>query len=485
MVNLPDVMKEINQDRERLEASFIFALWKNPLLYDDYMNLNTGDDHTLITEDGRFYFTLGKKLREQGLNNFDAISIDNYMSTRPQVKKKFEEHGGWKEVEELKNLINEDNVDAYYQQIVAKNMLMAIGQRYDSLFNDIDKFKNLSPQEIYEVFDVINVSADAQNGQTEMQSLYVSDDDLRRYNNGEAVGISYSASFPLLNYTTLGLPRGDIYLLSGHSGTGKSSFAFYLLMGIVRGGSAVGIISNEMQIDAYKNLLLIYVLTKDLDYYKLNRKKLKRGGWTDEEKAKIKEAQQIINDKYASLIYFVKVFGNNSATIMKQMKRLNRTYGVNVFVWDTYKADDTMTDKMWQELLMSSRKVFNMVAKENLSLICTFQLALYTTNQRYLDAGCLSSSKQIKEVVSEHIMLRKLWHDEYSGEKYDCKPYKLVNNKPESISLDSNKTYVVAFVDKTRNDENAKCILFEWNTAWNKWFELGYCRIVNDHRSVN
>ena len=484
-MNLPEVVEQINQDRARLEASFIFCLWKNPTLYDDYMNLNTGEDKTLITEDGRFYFALGRKLREQGLNNFDAISVDNYLASNPQVKQRFEERGGWKEVETIRNLVNEDNVEAYYNQIVSKNMLISIGENYEKLFGDVSKFKNLSPQEIYDTFDIINAVSDTNNNQTEMQSLYISDEDLARYDAGEAVGISYAASFPLLNYITLGLPRGDITLLSGHSGVGKSSFAFYLIMGVVKDGSSVGIISNEMQIDAYKNLLLIYTMVNDLDYWKMNRKEIKRGHWKDEYRTKLKEAQKIANEKYASLVHFVKVFGNNSATIMKQMKRLNRTHGVNVFLWDTYKADDTMNDKMWQELLMSSRKVFNMVAKENMSLICTFQLALYTVNQRWLDAGCLSSSKQIKEVVSEHIMLRKLWHDEYTGEKYDCKPYKIRDGKPEDITLDKDKTYVVAFIDKTRNDENSKCLLYRWDSVWNKWKELGYCRIVNDHRGSN
>ena len=132
-------------------------------------------------------------------------------------------------------------------------------------------------------------------------------------------------------------------------------------------------------------------------------------------------------------------------------------------MWDTYKSDDTTGDKMWQELLMSSRRVFNLVAKEKWSLVCTFQLALYTTNQRYLDAGCLSNSKQIKEVVSEHIMMRKLWHDEYTNEKYDCKPYKFDNQTKtkEYITLDPDKIYIVIFIDKTRNDENARCILYQ------------------------
>lgn len=482
-MNVEEIKKKINEDRERLEASFVFCLYKNPTLYDDYKNLHEG---TLITTDAKFYYLLGRALRDQGLNTIDNLSMDNFLSTKPEIKKKYDDYGGWKVIEELKNLTNEDNVAAYFDQINKCNYLINICEKYTKVFDNIPNLKKLSAEDMYMMFDNINTSASLVNNQeVEVQDLTITDDDVQRYKNGEAVGYSFAKAFPLLNYTMLGLPKGDITLLSGHSGTGKSSLAFYILLALVKDGRSVGVLSNEMQIDAYKNMLLAHVLTEELDYYKLTRKKLKQGGWSEEEEQKVKEAQQIVNEKYGNKIFFVKLFGNNSSVVMREMKRLNRKHGVEIFCWDTYKGDDTSSDKMWQELLMNSRKVFNLVAKEKTwSLILTFQLALYTTNQRYLDAGCLSNSKQIKEVVSEHIMLRKLWHDEYSGEKYDCKPYKLKGKEKEYLTLDKDKLYVVLFIDKTRNDDNAKCILYKWDSVWNKWTELGYCTIVNDHKGV-
>lgn len=481
-MNVNEVKAKINEDRERLEASFVFCLWKNPSLYDDYKDIS---DNTLITPDAKFYYLLGKALREQGLNTFDNLSVDTFLSTKPAIKKKYDDYGGWKEVEELKNLTQEENVISYFDQINKNNYLCNVCEKYDKTFENVAALKKLSSDEVYMVFDTINTSSSlVNNRETEISNLVISDTDIESYNRGEAVGISYAKAFPLLNYTTLGLPRGDITLVTGHSGAGKTSFVFRMLLAITTNGEPTAVISNEMQITAYKHLLLSHVLTEELDYYKLTRKKLKQGHWADEELAKIKEAQKIVNEKYGDKMFFVKLFDNNSNIVLREMKRLNRKYGVKVFCWDTYKADDTMTDKMWQELLMGSRRVFNLVAKENWSLVCTFQLALYTTNQRYLDAGCLSNSKQIKEVVSEHIMLRKLWWDEYPGEKYDCKPYKLSNGQRTEIQLDKEKLYIVAFIDKTRNDDNAKCILFKWDSVWNKWTELGYCTIINDHRGV-
>ena len=248
----------------------------------------------------------------------------------------------------------------------------------------------------------------------------------------------------------------------------------------------VAILSNEMKIDVYQNMLTAHILTKDLDYWKLTRKKIKIGKYTDEDMEMIKQAQEISGQKYTN-IKFVKVFNNDTEMICKYIKKLAHM-GVRYVVWDTFKNDDVVDGSdAWLQLLMNSRKVFNLVSKLGIALTCTFQLALYTTNQRYLDASCLSSSKQIKEVVSELIMMRKLWADEYSGGKYDCKPfkYKKDNKKiKEELQLDPEKTYYVCFVNKTRNDEGDRQILYRWESAWNRWYEIGYCNIRNDHRGA-
>ena len=482
-MTIEEVKTKVNEDRERLEASFVFCLWKNPSLYDDYKDISKD---TLITKDAQFYYYLGKGLRESGLNTFDNLSVDTFLSTRPETKKRYESYGGWKEIEQLKDLTSEENVTSYFDQINKCNYLVTVFEKYTTAYEKIPALKKLSCEDIYMLFDNINTSSSLVNNQEiQVSDMTITDDDVESYKRGEAVGVNYNKAYPLLNYTTLGLPRGDVTLVSGHSGTGKSSFVFNMFLGIVKDEiETVGILSNEMQITAYKHMLIAHVLTEELDYYKVTRKKLKQGKWSDEEDQMIRKAQQIINEKYAKRIFFVKLFGNNSSVVMREMKRLNRKYGTNVFCWDTYKGDDTTANEIWLELLMNSRKIFNLVAKENWSLVLTFQLALYTTNQRWLDAGCLSNSKQIKEIVSEHIMLRKLWWDEYSGEKYDCKPYKLENNKPVYLTLDKDKLYVVAFIDKTRNDDNAKCILYKWDSVWNKWLEIGYCTIVNDHKGI-
>lgn len=276
------------------------------------------------------------------------------------------------------------------------------------------------------------------------------------------------------------------YLCRNFIVTHNTSFIFENMVLPISKTTPVAIFSNEMKISAYQNMLMAHILTTDLDYWKLTRKKIKIGKYTDEDLEMIAKAKEISETKYNN-IKFVKVFENDTDTMCKFIKKLAHM-GIRYVVWDTMKGDDIVDGSdAWYQLLMNSRKIFNLVSKLGIAMTCTFQLALYTTNQRYLDASCLSSSKQIKEVVSELIMMRKLWADEYTDEKYDCKAFKYKKDSKmikEMIKLDKEKTYYVCFVNKTRNDEGDRQVLYEWKSAWNRWYEVGYCNIRNDHRNV-
>lgn len=471
-----------------MEAAFVFSLWKDPARYDDYKGINANDDKTLQTEDGIFYFRLGQMLREQGFQTIDNITVATFLETKPGIRDAFESMGGWKECDALMQLVDPDNADGYFDKIARMNSLSIMCKKCDEMFSDVGRFSNATNDQVYDAFDLLNNQVSLTTGHdAKVERLIIDESYIRECDAGDNVGLNYSKGAPLLNYLTLGIPRGDMTLLAGHSGAGKSSFIFEsILLPIAQGGTKVAIISNEMQAKAYQNLLTIHILTHDLNYWKLTRKKLKTGHFTDEELQMLHQVEAISKEKYNNII-FVKMFENNTGKTLKYIKRLART-GVGCFLYDTMKSDDDSDDKMWQQLLMNSRRIFNVVSKENIAFIATFQLALSTTNFRWLDAQCLSNSKQIKEVVSELIMIRRLWQDEYTGERFDCKPWRRDKENPKikvPIELDPDKIYIVAFLNKTRNDEDGQTVLYEWQAHFNIFKELGYCKIVNEHKTFN
>lgn len=488
-MDLEKCLQTINKNRDEIEAPFVFCFWKDPDLYDDYRFINDKKDETLKSEDARFYFNLGKALYNAGFRKFDNITVYNFLQDKPTVKEAFENYGGYREVESLKQLVNTENVDAYFDKIAKLNTLDMLCRFTFNSFEDVSKFDKMTSQQVYDFFEykLSDISITSTHD-VEEESLVIDDDFIEECNTGDAVGISYAKNCPILNYLTLGVPLGEMFMIAGHSGVGKSSFAFEnIILPMTEDGVKVSIVSNEMRSKDYKIMLLAHILTKELNYWGLTRKQIKMGHFNEEQRTMLDKAKAISKEKYSNL-GFIKLFDNDIGKVLKYIKKKSKR-GYQVFVWDTMKSDDSLDEKMFLQLLMNSRKVFQLASKENISIITTYQLALYTVNQRYLDASCLANGKQIKEVFSEMVYMRQLWQDEYTGCKYDCKVYQLQKNEEgkytkvkKMIDLDPNKKYIVAFLDKTRNDEDKQQVLYEVNGRFNSWKEIGYCNIINEHK---
>lgn len=488
-MDLEKCLEKINENREEIEAPFVFCFWKDPDLYDDYKFVNDKKDETLKSEDAQFYFNLGKALYDAGFRKFDNITVYGFLQNKPNVKETFEDYGGYREVENFKQLVNVENVDAYFDKIAKLNTLEALCELTFNSFEDVSKFDKMSSQQVYDYFEykLSDISITSTHD-VEEESLVIDDEFIEECNTGDAVGISYAKNCPIMNYLTLGVPLGEMFMIAGHSGVGKSSFVFEnMVLPMAEESVKVAIVSNEMRSKDYKIMLLSHILTKELNYWGLTRKQIKMGHFTNEQREMLNKAKKISQEKYSSL-GFIKLFDNDIGKVLKYIKKKSKR-GYQIFVWDTMKSDDSLDEKMFLQLLINSRKVFQLASKENIAIIPTYQLALYTVNQRYLDASCLANGKQIKEVFSEMIYMRQLWQDEYTGEKYDCKAYQLQKNEDgkytkvkRMIELDKDKKYIVAFLDKTRNDEDKQQVLYEVNGRFNSWKEIGYCNILNEHK---
>lgn len=481
--------EELTKGRDSAEATFVFCLWKQPDLFDDFQRINANDDQTLKTKDGVFYFSLGRQMYNQGFKSFDHVTIYTFLEGKPTVKKHFDELGGYATVNELCSLVNPENVDAYYDKVAKMNTLMTLYDKKFPILDSMDRFSKMTNQEVYDYFDYILNSVSIKNTHDiDIENLEIDEKFLTECNDGSAQGISYAAHCPILNYLTLGTPLGDMYMFAGHSGVGKTSYVFEnMILPMTNDGVKCAVISNEQRSKDFKQLLLVHILTTELDYWGLTRKKLKMGKFTEEQWKMLRKAIDISKEKYSS-IQFVKLFDNDMNKVKRIIKKLAKL-GYQVVMFDTMKSEDEIDDSMWQQLLIHSRKLFQITSRENISLICTYQLALHTLNKRYLDASCLSNAKQIKEVFSEMVYARPLWEDEYSGEKYDVKPYQLKRDEngkytsgKKTINLDPEKKYIVAFLDKTRNDDDKKQVLYEFNGRFNHWKEIGYCSVFNSHQ---
>ena len=105
MNNLDSYPKELVENRGQIEGSFIFCLWKNPDLYEDYKD-HVRADRDFLTEDGKFYYSLGLELSNMNYKSFDDASVFSYIEGKETLKNGFIRRGGMKTIDELKHVLN-------------------------------------------------------------------------------------------------------------------------------------------------------------------------------------------------------------------------------------------------------------------------------------------------------------------------------------------------------------------------------------------
>ena len=99
---LNDYPEKLRIKRDAIECNFIFSLYKEPSLIDDYKNIENGTD--IITEDGMFYYGLAQQLYKSGYQAFDNISLYTFLEDKKVLKSGFEDRGGYKSITEITSL---------------------------------------------------------------------------------------------------------------------------------------------------------------------------------------------------------------------------------------------------------------------------------------------------------------------------------------------------------------------------------------------
>ena len=478
-------MRSLQENITKYEGLLCGAVLKEPAILYDY-NI----DKRLLS-DGILYIGIAEKLLEKGIEVIDEVSFVNEC-TMLGLNESYKEMGGWTTVKELTSIVTMSNLDSIYDQWTKYNLAKKYvekGMLNYEMYQD--KINNMTSSQLidfleYQITNVdINVCTDL-----EFEDLNLTDDEINDILDGNNIGLNYGKHSPILNYLSLGLPKSDLTMFSSFSNGGKSS---YIMNNVVIPTAEQGIksviIANEQKSIVYKSLLMTYVLTEKLDYWKLNRKKFKSGNWSVEDKEMVDKAREIIKRDYAPYITFVKVYDYDMNKVMKIAKKLSKL-GLEMLVYDTMKYSGDDSNNVWLSLIQDSKDLFQICSKLNLAGVVSFQLAPAMKNKlRTLDETALANGKQVMEVFSEMFAFRDIWDDEWDGEDYDIKPYKLkrdsngkLTSEKEYIKLDKEKKYKIFFHFKTRNDSVGTAVLYEFKGYQNKWYEVGYCTVHQKNR---
>lgn len=477
---LNDYPEKLRIKRDAIECNFIFSLYKEPSLINDYKNIENGTD--IITEDGMFYYGLAQQLYKSGYQAFDNISLYTFLEDKKVLKSGFEDRGGYKSITEITSLLNVDNIDSYYDELIKSNMILRLYDAGFSVLSEYDKIIQMSSEELYDYYDfklnnicVGKIEKIKAENLSEGYESYI-----KEWDAGKSVG--YKIGFPLLNYRLAGVHKKNLLLHLAHIGNGKTTTAilFYILP-VLESGENVCIIGNEQGVDEFRQMILASVLFNKIEYFGMNRQKFILGHFSDENKENIKKATKWLEECKGKL-HFIEMNDYSIGNVKKIIKKYSKL-GTGLFVFDTLKPEQENSDKAWADFSEVAKELFLLAKKEDIAIVATAQLSSESMAKRYLDLSCTGKSRAIAETTSQVVMFRSLTKEE----KGKLKPYQFQKNNDgkyskvrKTFDLDEDKDYIVVFTPKNRFGDTQPQLIYERNMSFNTLKEIGYIEIQYD-----
>lgn len=476
---------EILKNRNLIEGNFIGSILKDLPSVDDFMDLDITKE--LMLGESQFFFMLAKTIRKLGGNVFDQPSVLAFIEDKEKIKEKYNEYGGYEAISDLIDVVNLENSEQYYNELLKSNILLELNERGFSIKNDYYKLKNMSLEELHSWYEyhLNNIFVKVEH-KVKIENMGVTDEDLIDFNSGSDMGISIKKNLPRLNYMLCGLPRKEMTYISGFQNTGKSTWTFVdYILPVVESGLRVMLVSNEQGIKNFKRLLMIHVLTRRLNYWHIPLKKLKTKNNNEKDLEMQKKAQKIINNEYMPNLLFAEAFDYNINTTKRLIKTANAR-GCELFVYDTFKLDSDGDGQAYIGFINDSKSIFQEIKKTNMAGIMTLQLKMGQKQRRVLDLDMFANALGVSEVASESLMIRALQQDEYTGMKNECKVWNYMKdengkntNIKEYVELKPDKRYVLVFHTKSRNSATGVQVLLEYNGDFCHYTELGYASCVD------
>ena len=412
------------------EGNVCGCLLKDLTLYDD-CGLSAKD---FLTKSGRILFSIGKDIRDKRCHAFDEITF--LSNTNEDLKSKInDDFGGFKQIQNVMDAVSLKNYDTFLDNLNKSNIMLSLYKKNFNILNEMtldngkqvvpfELFKNLTASEVIDFYEGTLSTLDTKiNSSKIIEEGYIDFDDvfLERLTNEEEVGVGFGdagfdingepiKTFPFMSSNILGVKHGTLNCWAAHSGAGKSTYMITVLMSLISQGERFTMVTNESSLSDVKVQFLIWVLTRCLNYWDINKKKLVSGNLTEENKKKIKEARQYWKDNYAKSIKITSLSDADSRLTCQIIKKDIAREGYTGFLVDTFKLsmDGGSNDAFWMSLIKDTRALTEIAMRFNVIGLMTVQLALNSLNRCWIDASCLSNSRGIKETLSNLIMFRKV-----------------------------------------------------------------------------
>ena len=468
------------KNRLTVEGNVIATIYNDPLILDE-VELTSKD---FLTKDGSFYFSLAKQLRKAGYNVFDEVTI--LSSASESVVEAFQERGGYTTIKNMTDVVNSKNADVYLDTLYRENIILKL---YDEGFNvfkpvewndkeivPIELFRRMDSEMVLDWYEshLASFNSGYTKSVTEEEVIEITDDFLQGLLDGEENGVDFGFAgtdingeemrcFPFLSNAISGLMPSTFNMIAGFSSSGKSTFWITIIFGLIFRGEKVLIISNEQKAKVFKIGFLSWLSYKHFRYYGLQKRKILSGDMSNEDREMLNKVAKYYNDTYKDKIKFIGIPDANMGTVKKKIRQAVLIDGYTTVVYDTLKVDynDKASESSWQSLIRDTRELDALAKKYNIIMCASMQLATHMMGRLWLNADCLSTSKQAVEVCENLLMIRNVYPEELDpdNKKYYCHPYKRVKVDDkwttETVEIDRTASYKFVFLEKTRNGQNS------------------------------
>ena len=464
------------------ELHFVVSLYANTDMYEEYkvepMKVFS-NQHWLI-----YYGILSAMIEKKKVSEIDQINIEMYISEQGEkLRAMYEKAGGWHTIEEAKQIIETENIDAYYREVLRYSAILKL---HDSGFNiekNWDKYSKLTYEELA---DAVTGSVDSIFAGIDMGEDKVEDmvdgmwEMLEEADKGSMRGLPVSSK--LLNSVVNGQVAGNITMVAGASGAGKTYFSLcQTLPSAMRAKEPLLIMCNEEDKKKWQREIIAWQIN-NIQKKDLVKSRFYQGEFTADEWEMFRIARDWLNEMLANgLIQFV----NFSTFSMNKSIKLIRKYAtqksIKYFIIDTLKLDNdvgsNVTELAWLQLQQNMVKLYNVIkpTAKNVHVWVTYQLNK-SVRARFLDQSALGMSKNVADVVSTLILVRNALESEKGANGLKVK-----RADGQSVELSEEKEYMIAFIDKNRQGSTSSQIVWRVDKGRNIMKDVGFTKVSQDY----
>lgn len=516
--------KRIMEGRKGIEANVLGCLFNDMLLIKEYEMKNKD----FLSDEGKFYFDIVTHLSKK--NILEPTDTDIRLLCNDEVIETYKTYGGYKRIEQLKNMVDPKNFVSYIDELYKRNL-------YISLYNDnikledeieivtnnkvisisyLDLFEssNFTSEEVINFMQnrLSNKDVISFNKSIEEESGIISEDFIDNLDDCVEMGVLFAdvgedidgnkiTLMPSISGEVLGLKRGTLNMIGAFVNVGKTALITNFSLSLVKNGEKVLIVTNEQKVKHFKMAFLVYVASQILKEKSITKKKLKKGKFTEEEKDILKKAMKIYNERFGQYIHVCSMPDSDIGMVEKLVRKYVLGQGYTTLVYDTFKmdygAETGSGDVGYKDLIKDSRFLETICKTYDLIGLAAIQLSQTYEGNLILDKSMLSGAKHINEVLSDLYMMRTVYNDlelDPENEKYYMRPFRREKDssgkwKRKKVEIDKNGTYRVIFITKTRDgqtfEDSQDAILLHYSGSHGCFKEICLCtpqrRVINEY----